>query len=218
MVPTQTIALLPGNPAIDYVIAADCPATDQRGVARTAPCDIGAYDTDGTPTTQTIAGHIYLCSNGTQTSTEVTGGTLGATGPQAVPTQANPLSPTEVAAGTYTMTATAPSGYHLVTCGSVSNSSTQSVVVPSSGAGVGTFYVTATSNTLTITTTSLPGGTVGQSYPSTTLAATGGNPPYTWKLVKGSGKLPKGLKLNKHTGAISGTPKKHDNGNLHVHR
>ncbi len=45
--PTQTIALLPGNPAIDYVTpSADCPRTDQRGVARKAPCDIGAFDTD----------------------------------------------------------------------------------------------------------------------------------------------------------------------------
>ena len=47
--PTQTIALLPGNPGIDYVPAADCPATDQRGFARTPPCDIGAYDTDTGP-------------------------------------------------------------------------------------------------------------------------------------------------------------------------
>ncbi|MGH9917251.1 MAG: choice-of-anchor Q domain-containing protein, partial [Nitrososphaerales archaeon] len=45
--PTQTIAILSGSPAIDKVPAIDCPATDQRGVARTAPCDIGAYDTDG---------------------------------------------------------------------------------------------------------------------------------------------------------------------------
>jgi hypothetical protein len=53
--PTQTIALLPGSPAVDYVPAPDCPATDQRGFPRTPPCDIGAYDTDGNgPTAQTI--------------------------------------------------------------------------------------------------------------------------------------------------------------------
>ena len=50
--PTQTIALLPGNPGIDHVPDADCPATDQRGDARTAPCDIGAYDTDNGSTGQ----------------------------------------------------------------------------------------------------------------------------------------------------------------------
>ena len=48
--PTQTIALLPGSPAIDAVPAtgANCPATDQRGVARPQPaggaCDSGAYE------------------------------------------------------------------------------------------------------------------------------------------------------------------------------
>jgi hypothetical protein len=53
-----------------------------------------------------------------------------------------------------------------------------------------------------ITTTSLPAATVGTPY-SATLAASGGTKPYTWK-VKG---LPKGLKVNKTTGAISGTVK-----------
>ena len=52
--PTQTIALLPANPAIQIVAAEDCPATDQRGASRTTPCDVGAYDTAG-PGSQTIA-------------------------------------------------------------------------------------------------------------------------------------------------------------------
>jgi len=39
------------------------------------------------------------------------------------------------------MTATVPSGYQLVACNGVSSSSTQSVVVPSGGSGVGIFYV-----------------------------------------------------------------------------
>ena len=56
---------------------------------------------------------------------------------------------------------------------------------------------------LTITTTSLPNGTVGSAY-SATLAASGGTPPYTWSL---SGSLlPAGLTLNASTGAITGTP------------
>jgi hypothetical protein len=55
----------------------------------------------------------------------------------------------------------------------------------------------------TITTTSLPGGVVGQPY-AQTLAATGGTTPYTWSLVLGS--LPAGLTLNTTTGAITGTP------------
>ena len=60
-------------------------------------------------------------------------------------------------------------------------------------------------STLSITTGALPAGQVGAAY-SAMLAATNGNPPYKWKLT--SGKLPKGIKLDKSTGAISGTPSK----------
>jgi hypothetical protein len=52
-----------------------------------------------------------------------------------------------------------------------------------------------------ITTTSLPDGTVGQSY-SGSVAATGGTPPYTWSATG----LPAGLTLDPSSGAISGSP------------
>ena len=49
--PTQTVALEPGSAAIDAVNDGSlCPATDQRGSNRGVPCDIGAYDTDLSPT------------------------------------------------------------------------------------------------------------------------------------------------------------------------
>ena len=57
---------------------------------------------------------------------------------------------------------------------------------------------------LRITTTSLPSGTVGQSY-SATLQAEGGQPPYAWALQPGSGPLPPGLNLYSD-GTLSGTP------------
>jgi hypothetical protein len=42
--PTDTLALLPGSPAINAGGSAGCPATDQRGVPRPpAHCDIGAF-------------------------------------------------------------------------------------------------------------------------------------------------------------------------------
>ncbi len=49
---TQTVPLLGGSPAIDAALAADCSATDQRGVARPvgAGCDIGAFEGVVTPT------------------------------------------------------------------------------------------------------------------------------------------------------------------------
>ena len=37
-------AVVLGSPAIDAADAAVCPATDQRGVARDADCDIGAFE------------------------------------------------------------------------------------------------------------------------------------------------------------------------------
>ena len=42
--PTHTMALLDGSPAVGA--GADCPQSDQRGVARTDGCDIGAYQHD----------------------------------------------------------------------------------------------------------------------------------------------------------------------------
>ncbi len=54
---------------------------------------------------------------------------------------------------------------------------------------------------LTITTSSLPGGTVGVAY-SAAVAASGGTTPYTFKA---SG-LPVSLSINASTGAITGTP------------
>ena len=56
---------------------------------------------------------------------------------------------------------------------------------------------------LTITTTSLSGGTQSVAY-TQTLAATGGTQPYSWTLVSGSS-LPAGLTLSSG-GVISGTP------------
>ena len=54
---------------------------------------------------------------------------------------------------------------------------------------------------LSITSTSLPGGTVGGAY-SAALTAAGGRSPYMWSVVG----LPAGLTLNDSTGGISGTP------------
>jgi hypothetical protein len=56
----------------------------------------------------------------------------------------------------------------------------------------------------TITTASLPNGTIGILY-SQTLQASGGMAPYTWSTVA-PGALPPGLTLNGSTGQISGTP------------
>jgi hypothetical protein len=53
--PTETVALLAGSPAIGFVTDASvCPPTDQRGVPRTDPCDIGAWNGPLPKTNQTV--------------------------------------------------------------------------------------------------------------------------------------------------------------------
>ncbi len=85
-----------------------------------------------------------------------------------------------------------------VSLGSVNISAAQS-----GKTGSTTLNVQAQSTALTITTSSLAGGTLNVSY-SATLAASGGTPPYIWALASGS--LPTGLSLTSSTGGISGTP------------
>ena len=66
-----------------------------------------------------------------------------------------------------------------------------------------TLTIIANVTPVTITTSSLPSGIVGQAY-SGQLAATGGTPGYTFSINSGSS-LPTGLSLSA-TGAITGTP------------
>ena len=57
----------------------------------------------------------------------------------------------------------------------------------------------------TVSTTSLPSGTVGIQYSAPPLQASGGTSPYSnWSVISGS--FPPGLTLNASTGAITGTP------------
>ena len=74
---------------------------------------------------------------------------------------------------------------------------------PSPVGAIATGTNTLSGPALSVTTTSLPAGTVGVAY-SATLAATGGTTPYTWALT--SGTLPLWATLNSATGAITGTP------------
>jgi hypothetical protein len=142
--------------------------------------DVGAYNLSQlhcAAPSQTIAGHIYLCNDANPTTTEQSGGTLGASGATPVPATPNPLAPTEVGAGTYTMTATPPPGYQLVACGGSStpnasgSTATESVTVPSGGAGVGIFYVVANPVTNPTATPTGSGGASGSGGSSPTTPA-----------------------------------------------
>ncbi|MCL2225162.1 MAG: putative Ig domain-containing protein [Defluviitaleaceae bacterium] len=66
-----------------------------------------------------------------------------------------------------------------------------------------TFAVTAEATPVEITTTTLPGGTVGTAYTANVAVNTDATGPLAWSLI---GNLPAGLTLNTSTGAITGTP------------
>jgi uncharacterized repeat protein (TIGR01451 family) len=108
------------------------------------------------PIVQSIAAHIYLCTNTIPSATEVPGGTLATTGPQTLGSSPNPLPATEVAPGGYVVTATPPPDYVLVACGGTSapvaggTTATEAVAVPAGGSGVGIFYVTSSAPALTL--------------------------------------------------------------------
>lgn len=57
---------------------------------------------------------------------------------------------------------------------------------------------------LSITTTTLPAGTINKTYTGGVLTPQGGVPPLTWSISSGS--LPPGLTLNTSTGQITGVP------------
>jgi hypothetical protein len=89
----QTLALGPGSGAAGLVPAADCPATDERGLARPAgqPCDAGAYQrvapaiagasaTAGSATTATVTASIDPNLGGSDTAAMVQYGTTPSLG------------------------------------------------------------------------------------------------------------------------------------------
>ncbi|MCC6363672.1 MAG: putative Ig domain-containing protein [Bryobacterales bacterium] len=67
---------------------------------------------------------------------------------------------------------------------------------------------------LTVSTTSLPGGSLGQVYSQTLFASGGSGSGYIWSLQ--SGTLPAGLTLASATGVISGTPAANGNSSFTV--
>ena len=180
---TYTMTATP-PPGYQLVVCGGTSTPSASGSTATEPVTVpsgGAgvgifYVTPVTPVTQTIAGHIYLCDNANPTTTEESGGSVAASGATPVSATPNPLAPTEVGAGTYTMTATPPPGYQLVVCGGTSTPSasgstaTEPVTVPSGGAGVGIFYVVATSPVTSPTATTTGSGGTG---------SPGGSPPAT---------------------------------------
>jgi hypothetical protein len=140
--------------------------------------------------------------------------TITTTSPLPGGTVGNPYSRTFAASGciiacTWSVTSgTLPGGLSLSSAGVLSGTPTTAVAASFSvratslGNDTKPFSLTI-APALAITTTTLPGTTVGVVY-SQTVNRTGGTSPFTWSLP--SGALPGGVTLNSVTGLISGTP------------
>jgi hypothetical protein len=163
-------------------------------------------------------GSTVGCGGGSNTSTVRILGTLSSSGTVSVAYGPSTLTASG-GTGPYTWTAN-----NLPTGVAVQGSLTSpSIVIGGTPAATGSFNVQAAVSdsashsanynvtvnisapgALAVSTSSLPTGSVGTAYPSTTLAAISGTPPYTWT-EKSGGAPPDGLTFAA-TGAISGTP------------
>jgi hypothetical protein len=159
---------------------------------------------------------VVTDASGVQTSADFTLNVLGIT-TAALPggVLGTPYSQTLTATGgigtqTWSLSGTPPTGLGISPQGVLSGTPTASgafpFVVQVSAGKLTTsqaFNISITSGRLVITTTSLPGGTVGTAY-SQTLAASGSTNPLTWSL-SGTALPPPGLNISAQ-GVISGTP------------
>ena len=169
-----------------------------------------------TPTAKTATANLSIVVNPavSVTTTSLPGGVIGTAYPGATLQAAGGITPYTWAVTTGSL----PAGLSL-------NANTGAITGTPSGTFTGpvNFTVTVTDNEsptkktatanlsitisappLSVTTTSLAGGSIGNAYTNQTLQATGGISPYTWAVTTGS--LPAGLSLNASTGVISGTP------------
>ncbi len=169
----------------------------------TASFTVQVTDSANTTATQPLSIAVAPAALNISTSS-LPGGTVGASYSQGLSASGG--------TGSYTWsvsTGSLPAGLSLATTGTISGTPT------ASGTASFTVQVTDSANTsttkplsiavapaaLNITTSSLPGGTVGTPY-SQGLSASGGTGSYTWSVSSGS--LPAGLSLA--GGTIGGTP------------
>jgi CSLREA domain-containing protein len=184
---TQTMALLPGSPAINAGTITGAPATDQRGISRVGAVDIGAFEsrgftiaaTNGTPQSATITTTFGAPLEATVSNAfgePVAGGVLTFTAPASGPSgtftgnvttanftigasgMASPTFTANTLAGSYTVTATA-NGITSAASFSLTNTKANTFTSVTSSSNPSDLGQSVTF-TATVTSVATPAGTV----------------------------------------------------------
>lgn len=162
-------------------------------------------------TSASVSITVILPANPSITTTSLPGGQVGTSYNQSITTTGG-VAPLTLTIGAGTL----PPGLTISGPGTISGTPTtvgtyaftvkvtdSATPTPQTGTKALSIAVAAAATPLSITTSSLSGGTVGSAY-SATLQSNGGIAPVTWSVTAGT--LPAGLSLNSSTAAISGTP------------
>jgi hypothetical protein len=185
----STTGAITGSPSAAGLVNFTVRATDGAGAFATQALSINIAPLPVSITTSSLAGGTV--NVGYNAMLAATGGTGAFT--WSLESGALPAGLALAANGAITGTPTAPGLANFVvraTAGTFATKAFSITIAP------------ASSSPLAITTTSLPNGRVGAPYTANVLA-TGGRPPYTWRVA--TGQLPAGLSLST-AGVISGTP------------
>jgi hypothetical protein len=187
----ETSALSPDSDGDGVGDAADaCQGTAAGAGVNAAGCACAQVTCD-----DGIACTIDTCSNGSCSFTAAC--PAGSVCNPATGACDVPQPPPTTTSTTSTSTSTSTTRF---TTSTTTSSSTSTTTLPTTTTTTTTL---ASPPPITITTATLPSGTVGSFY-STTLVADGGVPPLVWMIS--SGELPPGLTLDAGTGVIAGTP------------
>src|SRR5206468_3617554 len=183
----------------------------------------GTVNTSGRYTAPANAGSYHVVATSMADTSKSKSATVTVTAPPVISVSISPASASVMTGGTATFTATVSgttTGQSTAVTWSVQEAGGGTVDTAgkyTAPATAGTYHVLATSVAdtsksksatvtvtapalLSITTSSLPDGTLGSSY-AAALSATGGTTPYGWSLTAGA--LPGGLALGTSSGVIS---------------
>ena len=204
--PTQTMALLPGSPAIHAgsanIPGVTIPTTDQRGESRTGGVDIGAFESQGFTLTP-VAGSTPQTAFINTAFTNALAVTVTAN---------NAVEPVEGGVVTFTAPAGASAA---LSAGTATIAGGQALITATAGATPGSYTVTASASgspgttfslanitPIAISPSSVPDATAGSSYNEPLTASGGIGGPFTFAVTAGA--LPSGFTLASD-GTLSGT-------------